>query len=152
MRWFAVPAILGIGALIWLMFFRDALGFRRELRVEDRGMQFVGEPNVPESKIKIVTPKHGCIIVTAADLDGTEMTAYARNDCHARIWNWNHWHWREKAADGTIIGQGLESSQPYPTNPGEKAEAKFNIPTDNRTVEIDVYVTGVPDGENYMDE
>jgi hypothetical protein len=133
---FAIPAVLGLGAAMWLGVWIDAHHFRHELSQEDRAASYVGAGVRPTDKIKIVIRDESCVHVTRADLDGADLLIYTENHCGRSI-AFMEWHWQLLSPDGTVIkGNWYNTGNcAAPISNGDKAECHVDVTDYSGTVD-----------------
>jgi hypothetical protein len=121
----AIPWVLGTAAAVWLSTYIALHEFRHELSQEDRAATYVGATERPKSKIKISVSEQDCSHITRADLDGSTLLIYAKNDCHETL-DYLAWHWQTIAPNGTALKEGYTNSCPLPAA-GATAECRLSI-------------------------
>ena len=143
-----IPWALGIGALSWMAVYVWGHYIGNELDQERRAAIYTGAGKAPKSKIAVEMLNKSCVKVTRADIDGSMLYLYARNDCRESL-SYLRWNWEELSPDGTVIHAGEANSCPIPTENGDEAECQFGgwfhwpegIDTDKRVDRIRVWVS-----------
>lgn len=143
----AIPLVLALGAIYWLVFIRGAHGFSRELSQERRHNEIVGAKVLPKSaiEIKIKNRADNPIQITRAEIDGGELWVWYQNDGQSRK-EFIQIRWGLVSPDGTVIKQGYRyAGSVYGAeelDPGEKGEAHVEIKSDPRADRLQVEVGG----------
>src|SRR5258708_5935846 len=81
----AIPWLLGLGASVWLGVWIGYHDFRHQLSQEDRAAIYVGAENRPKAKIIPTIMPKDCTHITRADIDGSTLLLWARNDCDSYL-------------------------------------------------------------------
>ena len=70
---------------------------------------------------------------------------YATNECRKTL-DYVSWHWQGISPDGTVIAMGYTNNAycPVPRMPGDKAECKMEISTDDRIKTLRVWIQTTP--------
>lgn len=137
-----IPWALGIGFSVWLGGWAALHTFRHQLASEARAARYVGSITPQVSPIKIVILNKGCLKVDKVDVDGTQLLVYSRNACSRGLW-YAEYHYQQISPDGTVIDQGEHNTAgcAVPTEPGDKAECKFDISVDDRVETLRVWMS-----------
>lgn len=139
-----IPWALGIGAAVWLGVWITGHDFRHQLSQEDRAAVYTGAEQRPKSKVVITIIPRDCTEVTRADIDGSALLIYARNDCHKRL-DYMEWHWQSVSPNGTVLKDGYTNGDcPKAVEPGDVAECHMNIDADDRAEVLRVWTTIMP--------
>ncbi len=137
----AIPAILGIAASVWLGVWIEAHGYLKKLSQESRAAVYTGAQLRPTSKVKAEAPSRGCVKIVRVDIDGEDVIVYGENHCNKVISN-SQWYWQLVSPDGTVIHEGYENYRcSTPSEPGDKAECRFEISDDDRATLLRVWET-----------
>lgn len=136
---FAIPAVLGIAASIWLGVYIGIHNFRRELSQEDRRAVFVGAYQRPKSKLRIETPAMRCLKITHVDLDGGTATVYFQNNCTGETTN-RMLRYQTLAPDGTVLHGGWDWTYTGSLKGGEQAEVIEKLELDDRAAGIRFWI------------
>jgi len=138
----AIPWALGLGAAVWLGVWGGLHTYRHQLAMEARAARYVGSVTPQQSPIKIEVIARDCVRVSRADVDGSTLLIYAKNTCHEQI-RYAEYHYQEISLDGTVLSQEYhnEASCGIPIFPGDSGECKFDIPMDDRTDKIRVWMS-----------
>jgi hypothetical protein len=140
-----IPLSLGLAGSVWLGFYIGVHDFRRELSQEDRAAIVVGAEVRPKGKMKITIETPFCVSVTRADLDGSALRLYAKNDCHQDI-SYLAWYYALVAPNGTVLHEGYTNSCAVPRHPTDLAECVFDgyssLTIDDRAASIRVWTMG----------
>jgi hypothetical protein len=143
-----IPWALGIGALVWLGVWIGIHEFRHELSQEERAAIYVGAKERPHSRLIINTIKSDCSTVTRADLDGSDLIMYAKNDCHETL-RYLAWRWQLLSPDGTVLKEEYVNGCPVPRMPGDSAECRMqdhyaSVSDDDRAATVRVWTQITP--------
>lgn len=138
-----IPWALGIGFMVWFGAWAGVAKYKHDISQERRAAVYVGAETKPEEKIKLDVVKHDCTTISRADVNGSDLMIYARNDCKGRL-SYLAWHWQTISPDGTVVGQGYTNGCPIP-NPGNKAECKMKIDDDERTATVRIWTSKTTD-------
>lgn len=136
---FAIPAILGVAALIWFGAYVGVMKYKKELEQQKRAAVYVGAQETPKEKLKINVVMHDCTEVVGVDLNGRDLIIYAKNNCHTKL-DYLAWHWELNSPDGTIVDSDYTNLCPRPKH-GQKAECKMRISDDERAVSLTVWTS-----------
>lgn len=140
----AIPAVLGIGALVWLTGFRNLHDFNHQTSQEKRASVAVQALPLPKEplKIEIYNSKRLCHQIESAEFDGDELVMYIRNVCGNSIRAMTEaayveTHWQALAPDGTVIATGWNNHL-YENDlaAGQRTEIRqrYGVSTDARIV------------------
>ncbi len=144
--WWFIPLILGLSAIVWLMFFTDAHTFSRRLSWENRSASAVGATGPMDSPIKIeIIDKGHCVKLTRVELDGETLAMYSENKCKHEV-DFVTWRWVGLSPDGTAIWGGYTNGGicAIPSQPGMKAEClEKTIQEDKRTQTVRIWIDSV---------
>jgi hypothetical protein len=140
-----IPWALGIGAITWLSVWVGVHEYRREINQENRAATYVGASERPSSKLVIEVKSKDCSVITRADANGDELIIYALNGCHKSL-DYLAWHWQGLSPDGTVIAQHYTNAATcsVPVYPGDKAECKLTISTDDRIKTLRIWTQITP--------
>lgn len=137
---FAIPAVLGIAALMWLSAYIGVMKYKHELSQQERAAIYVGVKDPPKEKLKINVERRDCTEIVGVDVNGKDLLLYAKNGCHKRL-DYLTWNWELTSPDGTTIDSGYTNLCPHP-KPGLKAECRMKISDDERGVSLTVWTKG----------
>lgn len=143
--YFAIPLVLAVAAVWWLMFADGLHIFLRTVSQEKRHAEIVGATTLPKAPIKIVIDDYrdAPIVVARAEIDGSDLWIYYKNVGQSTV-SGIEYNWRLIAPDGTVIKAQSSyisvyaRNAPDSLNPGERGEAKLSIPSDPRAVTLQV--------------
>lgn len=142
---FAIPAVLGMAASVWLGVWITAHGFLDTLSQEQRRAVFVGAEVKPKDPLVVEVVRPNCLVITRVDVAGS-LAIYTRNDC-GRVIEFPEWKWQEVSADGTVVEGGYVNTA-FCQSPGPEMKSECVVPEsiyygyhhDDRAVKILVWV------------
>lgn len=145
---YAIPLVLGVAASVWFGVYVGVHDFHHQLTQEERAAVYTGAKDRPTSKVAVEIVPLDCTHVTRADIDGTSLIIYSRNDCHETL-TYMEWHWQEVSPNGIALHEGYTNYDcPIATNPGDIAECAFtdwrSLPDDDRMDKIRVWTRNSP--------
>jgi hypothetical protein len=144
--YFAIPAVLALAALWWLAFGQGLHFFVRQISQEQRAATAVGADPLPKESMKITIsdPRDAAVRVEKVEIDGGDLWVYYKNFGATRA-SYIKLLWRLVGPDGTVLKSREGYVDIYSRNsaagslePGERGEAQFKIPSDPRSVRLDV--------------
>lgn len=121
----AIPCVLGLAAATWLGVVVSDHDFSRQTSQEHRAADAVGEKTLPKAplKIEIRNDPHRCVKVEDAHFDGDDLWVYTRRLCGSSQ-DYTEMHWREVAADGTVVRAGWTNNGFDDMDIGQRTEYK----------------------------
>lgn len=140
----SIPAVLGIGASIWLGFVMASHDWLNTLSQEQRRAIYVGAAHRPKGKLKIETPNEGCVHIDRVDLDGSTAALYFHSNCTGEL-RAPGFQWQLISPDGTLLSSEWWYASmlggPQSLNHGDKGEVVFEgwmhgIKTDDRAATV----------------
>lgn len=138
----SIPLVLGIAASVWLGVYIGIHDFHHQLTQEERAAVYTGAGSRPKSKIAVELMVRDCVQVVRADLDGSVLYLYAKNNHCEKPLTYVEYHWQELSPNGTVIHEGYTNQCSTPSVDGDIAECQFDedhfreLPTDSRTDRI----------------
>jgi len=141
---FAIPAVLGLAAIWWLVFGQELHYFSRALSQEKRHAEIVGASPLPKEVMKIVlkNQRDSPLRIERAEIDGGDLWVYYKNDGNGTL-EYIRLKWELIAPDGTIVKAQdgyvevySENDAPGSLEPTQKGEAHYKIPSDPRAVSL----------------
>lgn len=145
LAFFAIPAALGMGAVYWLVFAREAVEVRRGIVMDSRHNEVVGAKRLPRGAAEIVIAggiENGPVI-ERAEIYGADLTVWVRNDGD-KPWGEQYPRaiklvWKAMSPDGTVISaDDRYCGYGVPIDPMQVAEFKFSIRADKRMERLEV--------------
>lgn len=133
----ATPAILGVGAIVWLTFFDGAHTFDRKLSQEQRHAEIVGAKELPKAPMKIVLANRRAspVAIDRAEADGSDVWFYWSNRSRSPVC-YVEFTWKATAPDGTVVARDRTFLTTASVDPGERSEAHISVPADPRAVTL----------------
>lgn len=140
---FAIPAILGIAASVWLGFRIDLFHFNQEVTQANRSDGRVGVHEPLKEPLKLFIKDSVCVKITYAYIDGRTLTFYVKNECPSKR-EFIKYNVKPKAPDGTLIHSEGTYLDTFDGNldAGDRVEETFNIPDDTRIATVEVSTNG----------
>ncbi len=92
---------LGVGATVWLGFFITHHQWQRQLSQEVRGVEWVGEKELPKAPIIVTVHNAGCVHIERAVVNSDHVEIKFRRVCGSSG-DYSIFRWREKA-NNTVI-------------------------------------------------
>jgi hypothetical protein len=144
---FAIPGVLATALVIGLGFVTGIIElkqtekqYQREETTQDRMDGRVGVAEPLKSPIKLVIlPKHGCVQIEQAFLDGTRITVYIRSHCSVFM-DYYKLHIAERSPDGTVVASDYENTSSLPQiSPGDRVEWSHGLSGDDRVTTVQVW-------------
>ena len=143
----AIPWILGCAAVVWLGFFTGIIQFRhqqsayrQQQTVQQRMDNRVGVTAPLKEPVKlIILPRHGCIKIEKAFLDGSRMTVYLHSNCQTFM-DYYQLHTVGRSPDRTIVWSDYENTSSLPSlQPGDTGEWSMDVSQDQRISAIEIW-------------
>jgi len=129
---------LGAGASVWLGFFMTSHQWTRQLSQEARGVEWVGEKEVPKSPIKVTIHNGGCVHISRVSVNADQVEIMFHRVCRS-AWDYSEFHWREKA-NSAVVSAGWTNHDFNEMGVGEDFDWKqpefWSMASDPRATEL----------------
>ena len=143
----AIALVLAVSASAWLAFAMGARDAMEQIAQEERAAIVVGAGEPLTLPVKIDIQNLSCVVVTRADLKGTALRLYARNDCNRRL-SYVKWGWEAVSPNRTVLHSNWTNQCPVPALTGDSAECVLEgsdeVPIDERIETLRVWATDRP--------